>query len=193
MIGHKNKYIYIHINKCAGTTIQYVLKNNYGGEFLYTSEDVEHTRHKGHVTASQYSTCSHWKEYFKFSFVRNPWDKELSDYKYYKKMKSTYLHFEEYLNRRTNLSKIKYWNSNQLDWLRSSNGIIELDYIGRFENLQHDFNVVCDRIGISRIDLPVKNKTVHEHYSEYYTGKCKDIVAERYAEDIKYFGYEFGQ
>ena len=68
----------------------------------------------------------------------------------------------------------------------------ELDFIGRFENLQDDFSKVCSIIKCeNKLLYREKNKRKLKHYTEYYDKETKQLVAEKYARDIEYFGYEF--
>ena len=69
----------------------------------------------------------------------------------------------------------------------------EIDFIGRFENLEEDFHYICEKIGLSNIKLPHENITRHKHYIKYYDDETRGIVAEIYVKDIKFFNYKFGQ
>ena len=83
--------------------------------------------------------------------------------------------------------------SNHLIWLCDEKGKLLVDFIGRFENFQIDFDYVCDQIKMPRVKLPHLNKSNHEHYTEYYDDETRSIVANRFAKDIEYFGYKFGE
>ena len=72
------------------------------------------------------------------------------------------------------------------------NGKMAVDFIGRFENLQEDFNVVCDKIGKDRSVLPHVFQTKHAHYTQYYNDRAREIVGQIYQSDIKFFKYQFG-
>jgi len=203
MINHKHKFIFIHINKCGGCTINNILSGKFGG----------------HNDAPTYMLKypNKFNSYFKFTSVRNPWDRAVSFYHYHVKRKwdlkwdwdaTNAPAFAEFVKTTSSYTKQKQesinqntpWPcthskrmSNQLDWITDENGNIIVDYIMRLENLQKDIDIVCDKIGIAKKQLPHINRSNHKHYTEYYDDETREIIAEKYARDIEYFGYKFGK
>ena len=90
-----------------------------------------------------------------------------------------------------------YWyveniKGTQKEMIVDSSGSIGVDFVGKLENYQSDFNRICDRLKISRIKLPHVNQSKHKNYTKYYNNDTRKMIAEHYAEDIEYFGYDFG-
>lgn len=171
------KTIFVHVIKTGGTSIANAL-------------NIKHTtRHLPASTIRRRVGEDVWSEYFKFAFVRNPFEKIVSQYHYNRgKFGFKDSTFKEYIkawNEGERISTFPQFNLYYIDE--------KLDFIGRFETLQQDFDTVCDNIGISRQQLPHFNKSKHNHYTEYYDDETQDIVAEKYAKDIEHFGYEFGE
>ena len=150
---------------------------------------------------SKHTSCSEFQDnhsefidYFKFAFVRNPWDRVVSWYNF-----SMYLSNLENVEKERNITGkdfLSYIKEFQNIWGNEQQNQYEFtkccDFIGRYENLQNDFDIICDKIGIQQQKLPHKNKTKHKHYTEYYDDETKEIVEERFAKDIEHFEYEFG-
>lgn len=191
MISHKHQYIFIHIPKCGGTSVESCLLNFEGVKrpkrlslLPQKTKDEYHLNSgvKGHAFLKEIDLTLKEK-YFAFTFVRNPFDKIVSEYLW-----------DPQFN---NLTFVKFLQT-QAKWqIRHSNTQYEfidehIDFIGKFENLQQDFNVACDQIGIQQQDLPHRNKTKRKHYTQYYNNETRKIVAELHAKDLEYFGYKFG-
>ena len=68
-----------------------------------------------------------------------------------------------------------------------------VDFLGRFENFENDFSYVCNYLNIPDLKLPHINKRNRNRYTEYYDDETREIVEEKYARDIEYFGYKFGE
>jgi hypothetical protein len=68
-----------------------------------------------------------------------------------------------------------------------------LDFIGKYENLNDDFDYVCEIIGLKDAVLPKLVVGSGQRYTEFYDPKMVDIVYEKYKEEIRYFGFEFGE
>jgi hypothetical protein len=148
---------------------------------------------------SKHTSCSEFQnnypefnDYFKFAFVRNPWDRVVSWYNFSMKIKN--LDKDRNITGKDFLSFIlefqNIWGNEQQNQYNFTECC---DFIGRFENLQDDFDTICDKIGIPRQQLPHFNKTIHKHYTEYYDKRTKQIVANIFASDIERFDFKFGE
>jgi hypothetical protein len=76
----------------------------------------------------------------------------------------------------------------QAHFVADSAGRIQMDFIGRFENLQHDFGRIARKIGRD-VSLPVSNRSDHSHFADYYDREMHAIIRRVYARDIALFGY----
>lgn len=94
--------------------------------------------------------------------------------------------FEQFLK-----EKINHATFSQLYFLTDSKGSVAMDFIGRFENLQEDFNVVCEKLQINDPTLPKLLVRNYGHYADNYTPTTKDLVYKLYKEEIDYFKFEF--
>lgn len=132
--------------------------------------------------------------YFKFAFVRNPWDMQLSLYHYNLQNPDLPAHaeaaaardFEDYIMRRD-------WPPNargqQLHFLADDDGTVLMDFVGRFENISLDFAVVCERLGVENAELGHSNASKHRPWPEYYTREMFETVAQMVKPDAEAFGY----
>jgi len=176
MINHKHKVIFVHVIKTGGVSIALALNMN------------EKQCHKSASQIRKKVGEDVWNDYFKFTFVRNPFEKIVSQYHFNRhKWGFKDFTFKEYVKKWSIGAKISKYPQLNLFYIDE-----KLDFIGRFENLQQDFNIICDKIGILQQELPHENATKHKHYTEYYDDETRAIIAEKYAKDIEYFGYEFG-
>lgn len=135
-----------------------------------------------------------WKRYYKFSFERNPWDRQVSWYHYKTKSKvgAGKPSFDAF-----NADKRRAWVEN---WdLYTADGSIILDFVGRYESLDDDFARVLAEIGLSgQVHLPranvSKSRTAEDRakgYREAYTDASRAVVAAWYQPEIRHFGYSF--
>jgi hypothetical protein len=140
-----------------------------------------------------------YPDYFTFACVRNPWDRFVSGCKHVYGVSFTSA--EDVLMNMpapyTNPSGLLVENEYlhvavpQYQYLYHD-GKCVVDFLMRFENLQPDFDAVCDKIGKPRMVLPHVNKTEHEHYSTYFKSvKALAIFDALFCIDIDTFRYIF--
>jgi chondroitin 4-sulfotransferase 11 len=206
MISHKYKCIFVHIPKCGGTSIEDVLwpgprsvqdlwKGQIDDVNKYQTGGMQHlfARHIREEVGEEV-----FRSYFKFALVRNPWDKVMSQFvrtKYRrgdlrKKLgvrKSVDL--AAYLNAIRKVTNVQ-WEA-QHKFLEDENGDLIVDHIGRFEQIDKEFDFICETIGLPKVPLPHMKKSERSHYRDYYDAETRQAAAEIYSEDIEKFGYEY--
>jgi len=135
---------------------------------------------------------------YKFSFVRNPYDRAVSLLFYLKKYgilpsDETFLSFCRKLNDKGcepiglyNVRGLSQCNP-QVRWIEN----IELDFLGRFESIREDSDKVFYELGLPDVHLPLINKTSHASYREYYCSESKEIIEKFYEEDFRILGYTY--
>lgn len=204
-----DKFLFIHVDKAAGTSIQRALKPHahfrtdkrwrrrlvwFGGlnrlglyRVMEFPEHVDARIVKNCLPAGMYDGL------FKFAFVRNPWDRLVSRFAQItrdpnepnRRRDKVVNGFEEFVRWEIGRNK-----SHQHTFVCDRNGKVLMDFIGYFERLEQDFASICNRLEISAT-LPKANSSKHESYQSYYTPALREMVAEHYRRDIELFGYDF--
>lgn len=148
-----------------------------------------------HATAKQIKKMypREWSEYFTFAFVRNPWSWQVSLYFFV--LQTKYNHHHEIVKSLGSFRDYIRWRVDGHKKLLSDFVFDEseqrlVDYVGRIETLERDFEEICERVGVDVI-LPHKNKSKHRDYREYYDDETRELVAQHFAPDIDAFGYCF--
>jgi hypothetical protein len=171
-----------------------------------------------HLSAVEYLQCGHisrdeFSSYYKFSFVRNPWSRLVSEYRYRNFL--SHKSFKDFV-----LNKLpspgmddKYRHiMPQTDMLYDADGTLLVDFVGKFEQLDKDFKQVCDRLGFDHTTLPHVNSSdkksrevrrkfrnfIHHNneanlssYVDFYDDETLDFVSHLYRKDIENFDYSF--
>ena len=211
-ISYSHKFIFIHVSKSAGTSIQEALR-----PLAHNPESMRVNRRparlglrlramvppqwrvfREHDTARVVQrNLPHetFDRFFKFAFVRNPWDWIVSLYWYLLETPSHRHHyevaamhsFEKYVEFETCRGR-----RSQHRFVANRRGELIVDFLGRFEHLEQDFQEVCDHLHV-RASLPHINRTVHPDYREIHTERTIQMVASHFQSDIELFGYSFDQ
>ena len=157
-----------------------------------------------HVTAKEYIATlgqQAWNESFKFTVLRNPWDKVVSHYHYrvmtdQTDLGSRTLEFGEWVKRTYGEQDPEFYDipkmfMPQTDWITDNDGNISTDLYLRFENLEADFYGFCRTYQISARPLPHLKASKRGKYQLYYSPETIDIVENWFKPDIENFGYRF--
>ena len=206
LLSYRHRFIFIHNYRVAGTSIRKSLEKYVKRPLLRrifkemgVGNKLSHHKWKtfpAHIKASDLRKrlpAEIYDSFYKFAFVRNPWDWQVSLYHYMLTNKGHHQHsiitamkdFDEYLVWRVNEDK-----KLQKEFITSPNGEVIVDFIGSYEKLTEDFLHVCKVLNLNA-SLPHLNKSSRRKYKSYYNAETRRIVEEHFREDIELFGYTF--
>ncbi len=185
-ISHQRKFIWFRVAKVGTRTIPNHLKE------CEVHLDVDEGSWLHYPVNS-------FDDYFKFAFVRNPWDRLASCWRN-KVVDRNYFHFDdsEYEKMKTFENFVAYVSDLNIDdcdrHLRSQSVLIDLsmiDYLGRMETFGEDANHIFQRLGLPEKDILRKNTSSNEQgYQDCYNKHLIEKVAQIYQRDIQIFGYQ---
>ncbi len=217
LISYTHKFIFFHVAKVAGLSIREALK-----EYAQEPEKYKIKRPPKHWGDKPNTLYDMWtirllhtkardarKElpevvydnFYKFAFVRNPWDWQVSMYHFILQEASHIRHhlveslagFDEYLEWviDTETPYARGAAKFQKDMVTDGEGRVIVDFVGRYETLAQDFHQVCKVLDIEA-SPPQLNSTAHGDYRSYYNERTRRMVEEHFKDDIELFGYTFG-
>jgi Sulfotransferase family len=199
MISFQKRFLFVHIPKTAGNSIQTILRHYSEDEIVALRADQDgierfgirnpNYKIKKHSTLAEYRAAlgeARFRDLYKFTCVRNPWDRIVSYY-----FGTTLVQAWD----RKEFKKLILKAVSVTDYLRLDKGESDpfgnVDYVMRFENLANDFRTVSAKLGIPAAPLPQYNRSNREHYSKYYDTELRELIGKRFAPEIDHFGYAF--
>ena len=211
MINKKYKWIYVHPSSCSGSPVEYLLGKISGGfqkgyplNYSFIPDTFDGTVAVDHYSIVDWETelGEEFDSYWKFSFARNPFDRCLSVYSGI--VRDTEHGYSKYLKGYTFEESIL--NGKLFDWFtplfsnggfyRKLNNTLGVDFIGKVETFQEDFDFICNYLGLKTQKLPHMNKSDYEvdsnvsYYSaskKYFTSKSIEIISEVFCDDIEWY------
>lgn len=195
MISHDKKCIFVHIPKCAGSSINQQLQ-------------LKSIGFSGHAPMSYHSKYS---DYFSFTFIRNPYDRVVSAYKYFRKLKEGHRWYKRnsIISDAANQMDFKGFVNHIPDFMnlmKREEGSFEsgihfqpfhyfidqpIDFIGCFEDIQQDYASVLSHLKLPPRSLRKTNSTNNLNYQQLYIEETKKLVYNIYQEDIEKYNYNF--
>lgn len=219
MISLAHRFLFIHIPKTGGNSVQNILLEH-SDDYMHLAHDlqdgVERFEIRNHIYPHRkHSAYAHYKRFmdretfdslYKFATLRNPWDRCVSSYfsPHRRKQGFDAEEFEHMV--RNQIRTVRQFTCPRtipervMDRLGKP-GVFErlhrrpidanLDFMMRFEHLEADLDHVLKHLGLPAAELPHRNRSKREHYATYYTPRTRQLVADKFAEEIELGGYTF--
>jgi hypothetical protein len=164
------------------------------GEQLSPLPEIAAINH-GHVSYRQLSSVvgsETLSRFFRFAFTRHPYDRFVSVCAFLARTDPSYKHNPtEWM--KSALKRPQFCNrvlvASQHALLSDDNGALGLDFVGRYESLQVDFDAICDRLKLPQVPLAHRNSSEHDSYEQLLDNGLRDALWERYEQDFLSFNY----
>jgi hypothetical protein len=157
--------------------------------------------HRLHSTLEEIRASAPVQDFFSFSFVRNPWSRLASMYSFTAAGKADPVLYPEYhaaARAVRNGGIVEFLHrfadhpllAPQSAWV-CLDGVVAVEFLGRFESLARDWEAVAARIGIDGAALPHANRSGAGDYRGLFTDAAAAAAGEHFRADIDLFGYRF--
>jgi hypothetical protein len=209
MVSTDKNFLFIHIPKTGGSSINHLL-------YPYRDFELSTIHHVPVETFRNWTPTEVFDSLYKFCFVRNPWDLQVSvwryavknvglniDFKSYIKWKfidnTNILDYYKFVNDREEQDKSLIQNAwylhrvPQVYYMVGEQGNLMVDYVGRLETIDSDMEFLSNKLDLDIQFVPKINITNYnnESYKDYYDEETIRIIGNRFKMDIELFGYDF--
>lgn len=206
IISNLHRFIFVAVPKTGTHSVRQALREQMGKDDLeqvglfvnkrFPMPELAQIRH-GHLTLLQvepFLPAADFQSYFKFGFVRNPFDRFVSYCAFMTRTEGEFLADPKAVMRHflfTAPPRKHILFQPQHQFFVGPDGALLSDYVGRIEQMQSSYDEICRRIGIPSRPLDRVNSSRRGDYRAYYDQQLIDGVATLYARDLELFGYEF--
>ena len=201
MICHKYKTIFIHIPKTGGTSVEEMFGFVKYIEKYNAFEEIKQPGKHWTARINQYIHGEYWEDYFKWTIVRNPWEKDWSFYNMMKSLRYCEKSFKDFLKENVlpyvNMKSIRSYHEQHLELVHGCqvdycmiNGEPAVDKIIRFENLENEIKTINKTLKTPFKTLRKIRNPQKKDITEDYDQECIDIVAKLRKKDIDYLKYD---
>ena len=205
IISPNHKYVFVAVPKTGTHAVRQALRPHMGagdmeqvGLFVkrqFPIADLAKVGH-GHISLEQlrkFMDPAKFAEYFKFAYVRNPFDRFISYCSFITRERGGFKTDPQKVMRRVLANPpsehVLFWPQNT--FLVDGEGKLLTDYVGRVETMQQSFEFIASKIGVPAVQLDKVNATERSAYRDYYDQELIDGVAKLYADDLRLFEYDF--
>jgi hypothetical protein len=206
IISGLHKFIFVAIPKTGTHSVRQALREHMGtrdleqvGLFVqkrFPIPELAQLQH-GHLSLQQvrpYLRPEEWQSFFKFAFVRNPFDRFISYCAFRTRGQDLFERdpksvMRHYLFEAPPHDHLLF--QPQYGFVTGDDGQLLTDYVGRVERMQESYDEIAGRIGIPSRPLERVNATERRDYRDYYDQQLIDGVARLYARDLELFDYQF--